>query len=197
MTYHWHHELRSQRGLPKFSEYPDLTIFASNIVSIMRLLFFLNHFSIFFSQNFACFTKLIGQIFRHSISSKGSIHSSLRIFLNSVHSNLSNLINSFWAPSKILLNFLEPYGIFRAWFIKRMILPKSISKWIHVTTYAIPFNLCRLHGRLRRGATWKWFQTAWTTLTRSTIHDTMILFAQINRTLKCALCSLLFRVPTM
>ena len=134
MTYHWHHQLRSQRGLPKFSEYPDLTIFASNIVSIMRLLFFLNHVSIFFSQNFACFTKLIGQIFRHSISSKGSIHSSLRSFLNSVHLNLSNLINSFWAPSKILLNFLEPYGIFRAWFIKRMIMPKSISKWIHVTT---------------------------------------------------------------
>ena len=57
----------------------------------------------------------------------------------------------------------------------------------------IPFNLCRLHGRLRRGATWKWFQTAWTTLTRSTIYDTMILFAQINRALKyrtafCSVC---------
>ena len=60
----------------------------------------------------------------------------------------------------------------------------------------ISFNLCRLHGRLRRGATWKWFQTAWTTLTRSTIHDTMILFAQPNRALNilyahfAAFCSL-------
>ena len=58
MTYHWHHELRSQRGLPKFSEYPDLTIFASNIVSIMRLLFFLNHFSVFFLSEFCMFYKI-------------------------------------------------------------------------------------------------------------------------------------------
>ena len=117
MTYHWHHELRSQRGLHKFPEYPYLTIFASNIFRIMWLLFFPKHFPIFF--RILQVSKLTGQIFRHSISSKGSIHSSLRIFLNFVHLNLPNFINSFWAPSKILLNFLEPYGIFRAWFIKK------------------------------------------------------------------------------